>query len=190
MRSRPRSDWRQAFIDIPKRRHKRIRYLDQTIRIGDYDKPIRQIAVDGLGNEQPTLFLTNDFEETPRNLIAGYAGRNGIEDGLGTSVNFFHLDCLTSEVRLNVDLDASATVLAHGCYRWLASRLRGFENAKPKALYRKFVQTAGIVEIEEDRIVVRFEKRHHIPTLREANLDADCPKIPWLGGRTLAFEYP
>ena len=50
-----------------------------------------------------------------------YARRNRIEDGLGTSVNFFHLDCLSSEVRLNVDLDVTLTVIAHGCYRWLAA---------------------------------------------------------------------
>jgi hypothetical protein len=42
-----------------------------------------------------------------------------VEDALGISVNFFHLDCLASEVRLNVDLDVALTVIAHGCYRWL-----------------------------------------------------------------------
>jgi hypothetical protein len=50
-----------------------------------------------------------------------------VEDGLGISVNFFHLDCLASEVRLNVDLDATLTVLASGCYRWLGKQLRGYE---------------------------------------------------------------
>jgi hypothetical protein len=49
-------------------------------------------------------------------LIIRYGGRNGVEDGLGTSINFFHLDCLASEVRLNVELDVTLTVLAHGCY--------------------------------------------------------------------------
>ena len=41
-------------------------------------------------------------------MVIRYAGRNRVEDGLGISVNFFHLDCLASEVRLNVDLDAVA----------------------------------------------------------------------------------
>src|SRR5262249_39609370 len=67
-----------------------------------------------------------------------------IEDGLGTNVDFFHLDCLSSEVRLNVDLDVTLTVIANGCYRWLASRLKGFDKAKPKQLYRKFVETGGV----------------------------------------------
>ena len=59
-----------------------------------------------------------------------YARRNGVEDGLGTNVDFFHMDNLSSEVRLNVDLDVTLTVIANGCYRWLASRLKGFEKAK------------------------------------------------------------
>ena len=121
------------------------------MRLRGYEGPIRQIAVTGLGREKPTLFLTNHFEETPRELIIRYAGRNRVEDGLGTSVNFFHLDCLASEVRLNVDLDAALTVLANGCYRWLAGRLRGFEKAAPKQLYRKFVETGGAIEVAADR---------------------------------------
>src|SRR5262249_44806806 len=40
-------------------------------------------------------------------------------------------------------LDVALTVIAHGCYRWLATRLRGFERAKPKQLYRRFVGTGG-----------------------------------------------
>jgi hypothetical protein len=89
------------------------------------------------------------------------------------SVNFFHLDCLASEVRLNVDLDAALTVLANGCYRWLASRLRGFEKADPKQLYRRFVETAGTVTVQNDRLTVAFDRRSHNPILREAALDRD-----------------
>jgi hypothetical protein len=62
------------------------------------------------------------------------AGRNRVEDGLGMSVHFFHLDCLASAVRLKVDLDTTMTVLAKGCYRWLAKQLRGFDTAAPKHL--------------------------------------------------------
>ena len=57
--------------------------------------------VTGLGREQPNLFLSNNTQESARSLIVRYAGRNRVEDALGISVNFFHLDCLASEVRLN-----------------------------------------------------------------------------------------
>ena len=133
------------------------------MRLRGYDGPIRQIAVTGLGRERPTLFLSNNFEETPRELIIRYAGRNRVEGGLGVSVNFFHLDCLASEVRLNVDLDAALTVIANGCYRWLASRLQGFEKADPKQLYRRFVETAGTVIVQPDRLTVAFDRRSSQP---------------------------
>jgi len=187
---RPAGDWTGAVIDIPKRRQKRVRYLEQPVRLRDYEGAMRQIAVTGLGREEPTLFLTNHFEARPRDLIMNYARRNRIEDGLGTSVNFFHLDCLSSEVRLNVDLDVALTVIAHGCYRWLAGRLKGFDKAKSKQLYRKFVETGGAIEVAADRrLRVRFDRRCHNPILREAALDRDCPPIPWLSGYRVEFHY-
>jgi hypothetical protein len=180
----------RALIDTPKRCHQHVRFVDEMIRLPGYEGEIRQLAVDGLGREQPTLFVSNNLAETARCLIIRYAGRNAVEDGLGTSVNFFHLDCLSSEVRLNVDLDAVLTVLANGCYRWLARRLHGFDKTAPKKVYRKFVETGGQVEVQSDRILVRFDKRSHNPILREAELDKGSPPIPWLGGRPVSFVYP
>jgi hypothetical protein len=190
LRAVPAQDWHRAVIDIPKRRHKNIRYLDESVRLRDYGGALRQVAVTGLGRAEPTLCLSNNTLVPARELITRYAGRNGVEDSLGISVNFFHLDCLASEVRLNVDLDAALTVVAHGCYRWLASRLHGLAKAKPKQLYRRFVETGGVVEVGEDRLAVHFDKRSHNPILREAALDRDCPPIPWLGGLPVTFEYP
>ena len=186
----PASAWQSAVIDIPKRRHQRIRYVDERITLRGYRGSIRQIAVKGLGREQPTLFLSNHLDARVRELIMNYARRNGVEDALGSSVNFFHLDCLSSEVRLNVDLDTVLTVVANGCYRWLASRLHGFDKAQPKQIYRKFVETSGVIKIQSgQRIVVYFDRRSHNPILREAQLDNDCPAIPWLANHRLSFAY-
>ncbi len=157
--------------------------------IRDYPEKLRQVAVAGLGRDEPTLCLSNNFQASARELITRYVKRNGVEDALGISVNFFHVDCLASEVRLNVDRDLALTVIAHGCYRWLATRLPGYDKAKPKQAYQRFVATGGVVEIQTDRIVVRFDKRAHNPILRAAALDQDCPPIPWLGGLPVAFEY-
>jgi len=186
----PASRWQRAVLNIPKRKHKQIRFVDETITLRDYQGTIRQLAVRGLGRERLTLFLSNNFEETGRNLILRYTTRNRVEDGIGISVNFFHLDCLASEVRLNVDLDVVLTVLANGCYRWLGKQLRGFDKAAPKQLYRKFVETGGLIEIKQDRIVVHFDKRCHNPILREAALDREPMPIPWLCGLPVQFNYP
>src|SRR5580704_3388312 len=144
----------------------------------------------GLGREEPTLFIAHHPAASPRDMIMTYARRNRIEDGLGTNVNFFHLDCLSSEVRLNVDLDVILTVIANGCYRWLAQQLKGFEHAKPKQLYRKFIETGGLVEVVPGRqLRVTFDRRCHNPILREAALDQNCPPIPWLRGYRVEFAF-
>src|SRR5687768_15596429 len=118
-----------------------------------------------------------------------YAGRNRVEDGLGSCVNFFHLDCLASEVRLNVDLDSAMTVLANGCYRWLGRQLKGYEKAHAKQLYRCFVETGGAVQTTEEQIVVSLDRRSHNPILREAALDQNGCDIPWLQNRRVRFVY-
>jgi hypothetical protein len=184
------SDWKSATIDIPKRRNKRIQYLDERIQLDGYEGTLRQVAVTGLGREQPTLFLANHPNASPREMIMNYARRNGIEDGLGTNVNFFHMDNLSSEVRLNVDLDVTLTVIANSCYRWLASKLKGFEHAKPKQLSRKFIETSGEIEVLPNRTLqVTFDRRCHNPILREAALDKDHRPISWLKGYHIEFDY-
>jgi hypothetical protein len=185
----PADDWQRAVIDIPKRRHKHVRFIDEDVRLRGYQGTVRQVAVKGLGRQQPTLFLCNDREESGRGVVVRYAGRNRVEGGLGQAVNFFHLDCLASEVALNVDLDCALTVVANGCYRWLGSQLPSYAKASAKHLFRKFVETAGLVEVSRERLVVRFDRRSHNPILRQARLDRDDCPIPWLQGRTVQFEY-
>jgi hypothetical protein len=186
---RPRSDWTSAVIDTPQRRHQRVQYLDDPVRLAGYAGPCRQIAVTGLGRPAPTLLLTDHPDASGREVLVRYVRRNSIENDLGINVNFFHLDCLASEVRLNVSLDVVLTVLANGCYRWLSQQLKGCQRMEPKALYRKFVETAGHVTIAPDAIVVRLERRSHNPILAQARLDDVCPPVPWLGGKPIRFAF-
>src|SRR5262249_55649737 len=110
LRGLPAGAWDKAGVETPKRRPPGGRYADEEVRLRGYEGTIRQVAFDGLGKEQPTLLLSNNKEQTARQLLIRYAGRNRVEGGLGDCVNFFHLDCLASEVRLSVDLDAALTV--------------------------------------------------------------------------------
>lgn len=50
--------------------------------------------------------------------------------------------------------------------------------------------TAGVVEVEEECVVVRFDRRSHNTVLREARLDREAVPVPWLGNRTVTFAYP
>ncbi|HEO72127.1 MAG TPA: hypothetical protein ENN80_12770 [Candidatus Hydrogenedentes bacterium] len=181
----PSAAWRSAVIDTPRRRHQRIQYLEQGVQLNHYSGFCRQVAVRGLGRQAPTLFLTDNEEATGRAIITRYIQRNAIENDLGINVNFFHLDCLASEVRLNVHLDVVLTVMANGCYRWLSQKLKGSANMEPKQLYRKFIETGGRITIEPEAIRVHLDRRAHNPFIAQARLDQDPMPIPWLAGKTL-----
>ena len=175
-------------MGTPQRRHQRIRYLDDRVRLPGYGAPCRQIAAE-LGRPAPTLFLTNNESLSGREIVKRYIGRNAIENDLGINVNFFHLDCLSSEVRLNVNTDVAMTLLANGCYRRLSQRLKGCHNMEPKQLYRKFVETGGHLTVRGDQILVSLDRRSHNPIIAQASLDRDSRPIPWLGGKRLCFHY-
>ena len=164
--------------------------MDETTTLRGYTGAIRQVAVDGLGHPQPTLFVSNNFDGSARDLITRYAGRNGVEDSLGISINFFHLDCLASEVRLNVDVDVALTVLAHGCYRWLATQLHGFDKAKPKQLYRKFVETGDSSPFGPTGLWCILTNGLTIRSCAKLPLIRRVPPIPWLHNLPVTFTYP
>jgi hypothetical protein len=89
-----------------------------------------------------------------------------------------------------VNFDLTLTVLAAVLYRGLAGRLKGFAQASPARVFRKFVDTPGCIEVTEHEIVVRLVKRSHHPLLREAGLTAPTQAVPWLGGRSVRIECP
>ena len=113
-----------------------------------------------------------------------------MENQLGEQITFFHLDCLCSDVRLNVDFDLTLTVLADLLYRSLAERLKGFAQAGPSRLFRKFVDTPGMIEITAKGVIVRLSKRAHNPLLKEAGLTQPTRAVPWLGGRCVHLVCP
>jgi len=99
------------------------------------------------------------------------------------------MDCLSSEVRLNVQMDVVMTVIANGCYRWLSKQLKGCEKMEPKQLYRKFIETGGHVRIDGNDLVVSFERRSHNPVIAQALQGQTPVKIPWLKNKRLRFEF-
>ena len=169
-----------------------IRYVDEETQPDGYSGKLRQIIVAGLGREEPTFFITNNRPQkrTAREVIQRYAQRNLVENGLGEDIKFFHMDCLSSGVRLNVDFDLTLTVVADLLYRMLGWRLKGFDRASPQRLYRKFIDTTGSIEVEDEQVRIRLVKRAHNPLLKEAGLCGLTPPVPWLAGRPLYIDLP
>jgi len=192
LKNLPTSAWQRCQVTQAKGQKRPISFIDEPTPLTGYQGQARQIIVRGLGRETPTFFLSNDRpqRQTAREVVQAYAQRNLVENELGEQITFFHLDCLSSDVRLNVDFDLTLTVAADLLYRELGRRLKGFERTSPHKLFRKFVDTIGSVEVEENQIRVRLAKRAHNPLLKEAGLAGLTPPVPWLGNRSLLLDLP
>jgi transposase len=186
------SSWQRCQVTQAKGQKRTISYIDEEARLPGYQGSLRQIIVPGLGRETATFFLSNDRpqRQTAREVVQTYAQRNLVEGGLGEQITFFHLDCLSSDVRLNVDFDLTLTVAADLLYRELGRRLKGFDKTSPQKLFRKFVDTTGSVQIEQDKVIVQLVKRAHNPLLKEAGLTGQTPPVLWLGNRSLLLQVP
>jgi hypothetical protein len=161
--------------------------IDETVRLSDYPKPIRQLLVRGLGRESPTVLITNHATATAKFLIERYARRMTIEQRLAEAIRSFHLDALSSAVPLNVDLDVALSVMASATCAALRQRLPGYHTATPDTLQRRFLQTGGTILKSDDTITVRLDRRAYSPVLRSADLPDTT--IPWWGNRRLRYEF-
>jgi hypothetical protein len=79
------------------------------------------------------------------------------------------------------------TVLAHTLCAALRRRIPGYATATPDTLQRRSLSTGGHILNHGNQIVVRLDRRTYSPVLRQANLPAIS--VPWLGGRTVRYEF-
>ena len=189
LRRKPASAWRRIELENVARAFRTPRVLDETVELTGYDGPIRQIAIADLGHEEPTILLTNQLKRTPRKLVGRYAQRMVIENGIEDSIDFFHMDALSSAVAMKVSCDLQLTLMASSLYRLLASKIGGsYATAKSRRIFRDFVDTTANVEVSDAEVTVRLGKRAHNPLLLEAGF-ADRPiEVPWWEGRRLRLE--
>jgi hypothetical protein len=184
----PRSAWQTAHLDVPHRKFKTPRIIDQRIRLNGYQGTLRQLLIRDLGHDAPTILLTNDCKSSIKKVVTRYARRMLIENGLADAVDFFHLDALSSAVALNVDFDVALTVVAGGIYRLFAKALHGYERAQARQLFRRFLDTAARVDVTDTTVVVTLNRRAHNPLLIDAGLLNTPTPIPWWQGRSLVVK--
>jgi transposase len=163
---------------------------EQITRLKGVTVPLRQIAIQNIGHENPTLLITNDLVTAAKDLFGRYAERMIIENELDADISGFGLNALASGLPLNVDLDTTLTVLAGNTYRLLARKLPRYEQATPDRLWRHFLDTTGKLTINHDHIRVDLNLRTYTPVLIDAGYpELDLP-IPWWDRRTLRFGFP
>src|SRR3989454_12137252 len=120
----PLSAWRRIELTSISREYRTPRILDQSISLAGYAGPLRQLVIADLGHEDPTFLLTNQLRRAAPQLIGRYAQRMIIENGIADSIDFFHMDALSSAVAMKVDCDLQLTLMASSLYRLLALKVK------------------------------------------------------------------
>jgi len=179
----PRSAWRTVELDISTRKYRTPRVYEQTVRI--HGRAFRQLYIQDLGHEDPTVLLTNQRRTSAKQLITRYAHRMLIENALSDAVRFFHMDALSSAVGLKVDFDMALLVVASGLYRLLAQRMRGYSDAQARHLFRDIIDIPADISIENSEVRVQLHRRSHLPIILDSGLMNQPLAVPWWEGLSL-----
>ncbi len=182
------ADFKTITLDRPGPHNRPRVHEDPAVKLTSYPGTARQLIVTGLGRDAPTVIITNEDHATLKALIERYARRMTIEQRLAEIIRAFSADALSSTVNLNVDLDIMLAVLAQALLAALRARLPGYAAVTPDTIQRRFLETPGQIITTSDTITIRLERRAYSPVLRKASLPADT-RVPWLGGRTLRYEF-
>lgn len=184
----PASAWTAMTIARAGGKTRRVRVIENpTATLSSYPGTLRQLAVAGLGHDEPTILITNDLTTPAKKIIEAYARRMNIEQRLAESIRSFGLDALAGAVPLNVDLDVVLSVLAHTVCAALRRRLPGYHTTTPDVLQRRFLHTGGVILNHGDEIIVRLDRRTYSPVLRQSDLPS--VNVPWWGGRRLSYQF-
>src|SRR5438105_11350335 len=179
----PRSAWRTIELDVPTRKYRTPRVFEQKVSLAG--ATFRQLFIQDLGHDEPTILLCNQHRLSAKKLITRYAQRMLIENALSDAVRFFHLDALSSAVGLKIAFDMVLLVIASGLYRILAKTMRGYSDAQARQIFRDLVDIPADVTITEREVQVNFHCRSHLPILLASGLFDKPVAVPWWNGLKL-----
>jgi hypothetical protein len=179
----PRSAWRVIELDVPTRKYRFPRVYEQKISLAG--REFRQLYIQDLGHDEPTVLLTNQKRTSAKQLITRYAQRMLIENALSDAVRFFHMDALSSAVGLKIDFDMALLVVASGLYRLLARRMRGYSDAQARHIFRDLIDMPADIKITEGQVEVSFHRRSHLPIILASGLIDQPVPVPWWDNRPL-----
>jgi len=182
----PRSAWRTVELEGVTRKFRTPRVYDHTVPLSGCS--LRQLYIQDLGHDEPTILLTNQRKTTLPRLITRYAQRMLIENALSDSVRFFHMDALSSAVGMKVDFDMALLVLASGLYRLFAKRMRGYAEAQARQIFRDLIDMPAEVAVTPEEVRVHFHRRAHLPILLASGILTKPVAVPWWGGARLELN--
>lgn len=182
----PASSWRVVTLDHVTRKFRTPRVFEQTVTVAKHS--FRQLFIQDLGHEEPTILLTNQRKKSAKQLITRYAQRMLIENALSDAVRFFHMNALSSAVAIKVDFDLALLVIASGLYRRFANRMRGYADAQARQIFRDLIDLPATIKVTASQVHVTFHRRAHLPILLASDLFSETPEVPWWNGARLILQ--
>jgi hypothetical protein len=187
----PASAWKRVTLKSLTRKYRTPKVLDEKITLSGYEGELRQLTIIELGHEEPTILLTNENRASATSLITRYAQRMLIENGIAEAIHFFHIDALSSMVDLKIDFDLQLTLMGSTLYRLLADLLPDkYRRAQAKTIFDNLLNVGGLVQVNDDQVVVRLDHRAHNPILASTGLADRSTPMPWFGNKKLLIQFP
>jgi hypothetical protein len=82
---------------------------------------------------------------------------------------------------------AFGSVVSSGLYRLFASRMRGYDDAQARLIFRDLIDMPADVIITDDEITVRLHRSAHLPIVLASGILDKPVAVPWWNGRYLHF---
>src|ERR1700680_4352796 len=95
------------------------------------------------------------------------------------------LSLMATSVGFKIDFDMALLVIASGLYRLMARRMRGYDDAQARQIFRDLIDMPADIAITESQITVRFHRRAHLPIVLASGLIDKPVAVPWWNGRAL-----
>jgi len=182
----PENLWKTVKIEKTNHKSRTVVYSESTTTNKRYgDKTLRQIFLKGK-SIKPAIILTNDFNLKAEEVIRRYSRRWLVENEISEQIHFFHLNRNSSGIVVKVDFDLTMTILSHNLYRLLAAVLPGYSHYRAQALYDMFIDNYGEVEVGNDTIIIKMNRKRTLPILRES-IPLLEDTYSWLGNKKLVF---
>ncbi len=185
----PKSEWRKAYVAIPKRKYKHVLVHEQEVLLSNCKNKFRQIIVKNHGRNKPTFILTNNMELELPKILEVYAKRWRVENKLAELVAFFSLNALSSPIMVRIHFDIIWTMVADTLYHILAQDLRRFEKNLSQTVFKKFIDMPGFVVYDGEDFYLKIRKRAHTPILKGVKKLQEPFKIPWLDGKSIKIIW-
>lgn len=178
----PEEQWKWVHVEGIGRKHPKVRVHESLVSLRGYDRstPLRQVIITENGRKEPAFLVTNDLNTTLPALVRKYGRRWLVEKDINEQIMFFHLNRLSSSIVVKVDFDLTLTLLAHNLYRMLASHLPRHQQCEAPTIFRDFLDNTAKVAIKGRKIIVKLNKKSHLPLLLEVPWLKEETYLPWL----------